>query len=291
MKNTLPRCTGIRSSVRRAGLLTGLMCLTLLLCAAVPADHPPAGKAPAGKAAAAKDIAPQPPTIHETTTEFTIQGKTIPVERFAPKARGQYPAILMLHACTGLRTFGWIYREEARVLARDGYAVFLVHYLECTDDGNGVDANNIAAAPQKYRAWRDTVRGALDHMLKQPDVHRARVGVFGVSLGAYLALELGTTHSDRIHAVANWFGGLRPELHGLVKKMPRVLIIHDKDDQTVSVREAHALEETLKARKLPCESKIYDKQGHVFVNYPLGEDCADAKQRTRDFFARYVKQR
>src|SRR2546423_787065 len=79
----------------------------------------------------AMQAAPKKP--QPASEKFVSGGKTIPVERFAPKQAGKYPAILLVHGADGFALGGQHYRQMAQAVADKGYVVFLVHYFERTD--------------------------------------------------------------------------------------------------------------------------------------------------------------
>lgn len=66
--------------------------------------------------------------IQISNAVFESDKHSITVEQFLPKAPGRYPAIIALHGSGGIRE-GWA-EQPARLLAGQGYAVFVVHYFE-----------------------------------------------------------------------------------------------------------------------------------------------------------------
>lgn len=117
-----------------------------------------------------------------------------------------------------------------------------------------------------------------------PRVRADRIGLFGYSLGAYLALaEAG--HDTRIQAVAEIAGGIFDERRGKAARFPPLLVLHGKDDTRVPVaRVQQILEEARKAGVQP-QVKLYDQEGHVLS--PAAQ--ADASSRALAFFSRHLK--
>jgi carboxymethylenebutenolidase len=224
--------------------------------------------------------------VKQSSGSFTCGGKAIAVEHFEPAEGGRHPAVLLLHGSDGLKQNGLVYRTAAQTLAREGYVALLVHYFDRT--GTTKVAPD-AIARDDFLAWVEAVREAVKYVSKLPRVDGGRIGLLGISLGAYVALTVAARNDVAIAAIADWFGGLPAGLRANVKGLPPTLIVHGGGDKTVPVREAHSLEALLKQEKIPHEIKIYSKQGHLFCTDPLGPDATDARQRTLSFFAKYVK--
>ncbi len=130
----------------------------------------------------------------------------------------------------------------------------------------------------------ETVRDALTYAGGLPHVDAERLGLLGVSLGAYLALAVAA-QDERVRAVVEWFGGLPEFFQPYLRRLPPVLIIHGEADPVVSVEEARRLERFLRAKRLPYEIKIYPGQGHGFH----GRAFDDVRQRSQRFLDRHLK--
>lgn len=221
--------------------------------------------------------------IEESKTSFRSQGKSIAVERFAPKAPGKHPGIIVLHGAGGMRPegFGFAFREYARQLARNGYVAHIVHYFNRT--GHEVAADE-AMMKAHFADWLKTVDDGVTHLASQPDVDPSRIGLLGFSLGAYLSLS-EAMFDPRIRAVVEYFGGLPEVLAKDLKQLPPVLILHGDADQVVPVKEAENLERLFDEKHVTYEKKIYAGQGHGF----LGADGLDAVNRTMGFFEKHVR--
>ena len=221
-------------------------------------------------------------TINQSTVTFESGGKTITVERFEPKEKGKYPAVLVVHGADGLQFEVWrrAYRGSAQELARHGYVALLVHYFDRT----GTRFGDSEANKKHFLTWMKTLGDAVGYAAKLPNVAPGRVGLVGVSLGAYLSVSLAA-HDARIGAVVEFFGGVPPQVADNLKRMPPTLILHGDADYLVPVAEARKLERVLADRKLPHEVKVYAGQGHGFT----GADATDAMQRTLAFLDKHLK--
>ena len=62
--------------------------------------------------------------VQHTAETFETEGHRIGIDRYVPEASGTFPAVIGLHGSGGLHgSFG----EPARLLAANGFAVFVPH--------------------------------------------------------------------------------------------------------------------------------------------------------------------
>ena len=224
-------------------------------------------------------------TIKESTHSFKVEDRTIAMDCFAPDAGGQHPAILLLHGSEGMKD-QLIYRCVAGILAKHGYVALIVHYFERTETKR-IEPKDINE--KLFAAWMETVRQAVLQAARLPGVDGRRIGLLGFSLGAYLSLAVATQADLPIAAVADLFGGLPEKLKKNIKGLPPTLIIHGDADKTVPVEEALALAKLFQERESPYEIKIYEGQDHLFQSNLFGAAARDARDRTLDFLAKYLK--
>jgi carboxymethylenebutenolidase len=214
--------------------------------------------------------------VRHTTEKFATDGHSITLERFLPETGASVPAIIGLHGSGGIHG-GFI--EPARLLAANGFAVFVPHYFERT----GTVWADERTIRREFPSWMAAVRDTVAFAETQPGVARGGVGLLGFSLGAYLALSVASL-DDRIGAVVDYFGGLPEEFASGLQRMPPVLILHGQEDSVVPVAEAAKLEAVLKPLNVPYEKKIYPGAGHAFSGMAL----IDAAQRTLAFLRKHL---
>ena len=219
--------------------------------------------------------------INESTTSFESQGKTIAVERFEPKAKGKYPAVIVLHGSGGMILGGPLFRDLSRRLARRGYVAHVIHYFDLT----GTKLADLPTMKANFPVWLLAVADGVSFAAKQPNVDPERIGVLGFSLGGFLSVSLAMFDA-RVNAVVEYFGGLPVELQKDLKSLPPTLILHGDADRVVPVAEAKTLEKLCVEKNVKHEVRIYAGQGHFF----LGDDGRDAISRTLAFFDAHVKQ-
>jgi len=217
-------------------------------------------------------------SIIQTQLKFESGGEEIRLDCYAPSANGQrFPAVIGLHGSGG----GYpVVAEPARLLATQGFAVYVLHYFDRTGTEWVSDrATILRHAP----AWMKTVWDSISFVSRQPHVDSERIGLLGFSLGAYLSLGIAGIDS-RVKAVVDFFGGFPREMKLFMRRFCPVLILHGDADQTVPVSEAHGIAELAERKQVPYEIKIYPGVGHGFGQ----ETMHDAAQRTLRFLQRYL---
>jgi carboxymethylenebutenolidase len=223
--------------------------------------------------------------IDEASETFSSHGKRVAVDRFAPKAPGRYPLVVILHGAGGIAPEGRAstLHEEARRLARRGYVAMVPHYFDRTA---GARLNNPVKTARYYKVWMETVADLVSYAARLPQVDRRKVGLLGHSLGAGLAVS-NAMADPRVSAVVEYAGSLvfidGPPPQPL--PMPPTLILHGDADNIVPVGEAHKLAALFSEWQTPYEIKIYPGAGHGF----RGGDEQDAWNRTVAFLDKHLK--
>lgn len=223
--------------------------------------------------------AAEPDPIEESSESYPSHGKTIAVDRFAPKRPGRHPAVLILHGSGGLQGRGG-YDVLARELARRGYVALIPHYFDRT----GTTLALPKTMKEEFTPWMETVGDGVLFAAGRGEVDPERIGLIGFSLGGYLSLSTAT-YLPRIKVVVDYFGGLPKELHERADKLPPTLILHGDADPVVPVAEAKVLEKLLEDYKIAHEVKIYKGLGHGFT----GKDGEDAALRAIAFLEAQLK--
>lgn len=210
--------------------------------------------------------------ISQSQIIFESGGHRIAMDCLLPDLDGQrLPAIIGLHGSGG----GYpLVAVPGKLLAEHGFAVYVLHYFERT----GTEVADYATAVKHFPAWMKTIWDAVSFVARQPHVNPDRVGLLGISLGAYLSLSSAAI-DGRIKAVVDFFGGFPKEMKLFMRRLCPVLILHGDADETVPVEEAHHLQGLLEKEKIPYEMKIYPGVGHGFDQ----ETMNDAGQRALSF--------
>ena len=212
-------------------------------------------------------------TSAQTGAGFTSGGKAVTVERFSAPGTAARPGIVLLHGSDGPGPRYW---RAAQFLASAGYHVFLVHYLDRTDQSRA----SLASIPGNLPVWTATAREAVSYVAAQPGVAAGRIGLFGISLGGGIALGVAA-QDRRVGALVSYFGFV-PSGFDTSAALPPTLVLHGEDDRVVPVSNARTLQRILEARGTPHEVQIYPGEGHGFS----AAATADAAARITRFFGR-----
>jgi carboxymethylenebutenolidase len=215
--------------------------------------------------------------VKKPTGSYASAGRTIRVTRFDPVRPGPHPAVLLLHGAEGLDNPACYHRIADR-LAGEDYVVFVVSYYDCFADHPKELAffkDNIKAIARLEGPNRERLQAGFEecltavcdgvrHVRGQPGVNGERIGLVGVSLGAYLALSAAMEKELRITAVVDLFGGLPEWRRKQARSLPPVLILHGDADLVVPVAEARALEKVLREHRIDHQIEVFPGVGHLF---------------------------
>lgn len=215
--------------------------------------------------------------VDQSQITFESGGKTIRLDCFVPNGNGRrHPAVISLYGSGG--GFAGM-TEPARLLASQGFAVYILHYFDRT----GTSFADKETIFRHFPIWVKTLWDAISHIEKQPHVDPDRIALLGFSLGAYLSLSDAAV-DKRVRAVVEFFGGLPKEMKFFMRRLCPVLILHGDADTTVPVEEAYHLQKILEKKSIPYEIQIYPGAGHGFT----GDVWRDAGMRSLAFLKKYL---
>jgi len=216
--------------------------------------------------------------VEERTDWFESLGRDVRVDVYVPEGRGKrHPAAIVLHGSGGIHFVGGErVQAYAEALARRGIATYVLHFFDAT----GTFTASIATEAREYWRWVRVVHDAVDWVRARPEVRPSHVGLFGVSLGAYLAVGAAAT-SPHVSRVVLLSGGLEPGVADSVRHFPPVLLLHGDEDDVVTPAEEDALVALLSRHRALLVTHRYPGEGHDF-----GDDAAvDAVERAARFLA------
>jgi carboxymethylenebutenolidase len=230
---------------------------------------------------------------------YTSMDRKVRIEVLRPDNDERRPAILILHGASGMGD-GTFYRGAAEMFAERGYVTFIPHYLEPAVAQPGTKGPKTAKAQKAQAAGKDPkpdgnvragfaaqdqiLRDALEFISTYRYVDPSRMGVFGMSLGGFHALNL-SSRDYRISAVVDMSGALRGNNMPESNRLAPTLALHGAKDSIVPVSRAKSLAAYLQARGIPHELTIYPDQGHFF----RGRAQHDAFKRSVIFFNTYLR--
>jgi dienelactone hydrolase len=208
---------------------------------------------------------------------FESGGKSIRMETFVGADAKDAPSVIVLHGSTGVEFANRFIANLAQSFAAQGFVVHLVHYFDRTGDRYADDR----AIKASSSAWLETVHDAVTFVrTKRPE---AAIGMFGYSLGGYLAAAETVGHSE-ISAAVILSGGLDEASAKTGRHAPPVLILHGSADTRVPVSESRRLEETLSRLGHRAEVHLYPGEGHI-MSLPA---YADVVTRGSEFLRRHL---
>ena len=206
-----------------------------------------------------------PSALHQAGAVVQLAGYL-----YRPDGPGPFPAVVMLHGCSGLMTRSGKVRSNARFWAehlRDhGYVALLVDSFT----SRGID--EVCTGRHKLSVVHDRAddaRGALQFIRQRADVQAARVGLIGWSNGAgavlSVVLDKGEPQRDFRAAIAFYPSCLRTYPGGPNYRpyAPLLVLIGAKDDWTPAAP-CVQWTERVQALGAPMRLKVYPDAHHGF---------------------------
>ncbi len=144
--------------------------------------------APAG----CSDDVPQRAT--RGNTEFTSNAQTVRGLIYKPTGPANGAAVVLLHSSEGLSVDAHSFDPHAIQLAARGYHVLVPNYFEAR-------ARKVPWRGYDIRLWEEAGHDAVAYMGTLEGVDPARVGIWGFSLGGFIATD-GSAHPESTARVA-----------------------------------------------------------------------------------------
>lgn len=207
-----------------------------------------------------------------------------------PPGEGPFPAVVMIHEFWGLRPE---IVDKAKLLAEQGYIVIApdTYRNQRTDWLPRAIYLSATTPPERVNQDLDAV---FEWLIQQPQVDKARIAVMGFCYGGTAALNYALTN-NRLAAVGIFYGQLVVEPETLRRLSGPVLGVFGGADNLIPLEEVRAFEAGLKAAGVPHEVKVFDGQGHAFVQsvseIKAGMPQGEAWQQLVDFLRRNLKER
>ena len=206
-----------------------------------------------------------------STVEFESGGRRIGADYYEASGPGPHPSVIVLHGAGGTFFDGPDMRRISRVLAAAGNDVYFVHYFNRTGTWFGLDAG----MQKNFATWLETVRAAIK-WVRSRQRDSGPIGIYGYSLGAFLALAVGSDNAD-VGAIIAQAGGAWNGKERLLGRMPPLLLVHGTEDERVPFeKHARPLVALLQRRGAHFKTHFFPRQGHVFTQPALDEVRRDA---------------
>jgi dienelactone hydrolase len=197
---------------------------------------------------------------------------SIPIKVLKPEGAGPFPAVVMLHDCSGLgpRSSG-APRRWGNELLRQGYVVVIPDSFSTRGHAEGVCTNPSPSRNEvaPSRRVRDAYE-ALAYARTLPYVDAAHVGVMGGSHGGSTTLATIVGGTGFAAAIALYpgcgfrYGDWRPGTAGVYKPAAPLLILTGEKDDWTPAEPCRQLAERSRQAGYPVEIKIYPGAHHAF---------------------------
>jgi dienelactone hydrolase len=252
--------------------------------------------------------------------EFNGEPVQLSALQFRPQGRGPFPAVVLLHGCSGMYTpSGYItisYRRWAELLGEDGYVALLVDSFRPRGHWSICEQQKRSILESRERV--QDAYAAAQWLNQQNYVATGRIGLMGWSNGG-----TGTLYSMRpasrlepaFKAAVAFYPGCRTLSQSKTRYRPYapLLILSGEADDWTPAAPCRELAEIAKQEGAPIEIVTYPGAHHSFdriglavryrpnvrnLNKPdrlgatVGEHPQareDAVRRTKEFFARTLK--
>jgi len=209
-------------------------------------------------------------------------GHRIRIDKYATTRTGKHPAVLVLPGAGGTLLDGPEMRRVARQLAEAGNTVYLVHYFNRTGTIVALDAG----MQKNFPAWLATVRDCIK-FAQQDSANPSPVGIYGYSLGGFLALA-AASNNPAVGAVVEHAGGIWNGEAERIKRMPPVLVVHGEGDRRVPFQKyAQPLVSVLRERGATSKVRFFPEEGHVFTAAAM----SSVRDAAVEFFRQHLKRK
>ncbi len=271
--------------------MTGCLVLAAvtLVALATPAAAAPRGPVFA-QADASRPVAPPAPSAIRWIEVDERGRETLRAAVVSPEGIGPAPVVIVLHGTEG---FSEDDVHLAEAYARAGFLAVA---------GCWFAGNECPRGPAFYGVTVETtrhVRALISAVLGLPRTRGDRIGLFGHSRGAMLALLVASTGSE-VRAVVSSSGQLEPAYTASRKPTPidvapitmvsslhvPVLLLHATNDPQADVKAAHDYERALRERGIPVEAHYDDVSTHWLPF--IAETRDDVIRRSIEFFRKHL---
>jgi dienelactone hydrolase len=252
----------------------------------------------------------------------------VPIEVMRPSGAGPFPAVVVLHDCSGLgpRSSGSP-KRWASILVQQGYVVAIPDSFSTRGHGSGVCVNDSPSRNEVAPVRRvPDAYDALDHLRALPYVDGARVGVMGGSHGGATTLQVATVLPRDSQALAErkrhgfkaaiaLYPGcapLAPPARATYVPVAPLLILHGELDDWTPAAPCERLAQAALQSGHPVSIKVYPGAHHSFdsanpvryngarvnANSPTGRGATtggnaqawtDSIEQVKGFFAHHLK--
>lgn len=219
---------------------------------------PPTAERPNGDYYADALVCPDDVPVNARRGRMTIpsNNRTVDAMVYAPRGTPNGAAIILLHGPRGLRPTLAGFDPRALQLASRGYFVVMPQYYDAT-------SNEMERERRNLDRWRDVADDVATRLAEVPGVDTTRVGVWGVSLGGWLAAEGAMKNVSLRSAVAVSAGADMAPARTFRRQVP-ILMINAADDPVISARSTTEFATDLRDRGAEVDARTLDAGVHFF---------------------------
>jgi dienelactone hydrolase len=218
--------------------------------------------------------------ISFTEVRIPTRQSVVRLDLYQPNDQEPHRTILLLYGAGGLAFDGSRMRVTAQRLVSGGNIVYLLHYL----DETGAFVAEPWSIRKNFDEWVETVRHAIAWIQKQPR-SSAPIGIYGYSLGGFIALE-AASDNPQVGAVVDHAGGWAEGDMKPLGRMPPLLLMNGQRDRWVPYKKyVQPLFSYLDQHNIAYESRVFPKQGHKFKPAEL----EDVRTHAIEFFRQHLK--
>jgi acetyl esterase/lipase len=196
------------------------------------------------------------------------------------------PAMIAIHGG------GFLFGDKSemtnicRELAARGYVCFSINYRMVPDDPPGTSQDQYTRAVMAAVADADHAAQWVEANAAKYHVDAGRMFIGGSSAGAVTSMLLAYNPEIKpphFRAVADMWGTMGPRVNWIKKSGPPLLIIHGKEDDTITVSAAEQIDARAKQVGLEHQTFLIDGMGHSLpLNLEIGGETL--LQHLIDFF-------
>lgn len=237
------------------------------------------------KVQAASEALPDPAIVRFPSADGTVQ---LTAELFLPSGDGPFPAVVMLHGCSGIAPFAARYRQWANDFQQWGYAALLV------DSHSPRGLKNCRSGTRNVVQDRvdDTYR-ALHYLQAQPVVRGSHVSVIGWSNGGTVLLraidqgqpQAAKRPSPHFRAAIAFY----PKCFGRESFHTPLLMLMGAEDYRAPAAPCTALAQAAQGRGESVAIEVYEGASHGFD--PNTTAGGAPKKAVQQFLAAHLSQR
>ena len=249
---------------------------TLAIAAAIAAAalFGPVSNASAQAAAPAGCADDVPQRATRGPAEFVSNSQTVRGLIYKPTGPANGAAVVLLHSSEGLSVDAHSFDPHAIQLAARGYHVLVPNYFEAR-------ARQVPWNGRDVRLWEEAGHDAVTWMGTLEGVDPARVGIWGFSLGGFVATD-GSVHPDSTARVAIGVGtgqDIFEASRGRREGVSMMLIEGHSTFPVISAATMRELAANLRRRGATVEVQMLDAPGRAMT----GPVWCEVFQHTRRF--------